>query len=668
MAKSHGWIGKVLIIDLTNHKVTKTPTSDFQPEKFLGGTGLNARIFWELGCPKVDPFNPDNPLLISPGPLSGLPGPFNRASASSISPQSFPDPLFTYSSAGGRYPAMLKYAGYDGLCIIGKSEKPVYILIDDSKVTIEDGADLWGVDVYETQRALFDRHPGITSLCCGIAGEKLTRLGAIINETGSAFGQGGFGAVMGSKNLKAIAVRGTGTINVAKPDEFLGLIDFIKAETESSWAVNALRYPVSGWPSASEITDKYRKKHAGCYGCPVQCQGLYDMPGAGKAYGMCASWSWFSLPLPRKEGPLAKDQYDSFVLPQKLGLNVFDLQHTQHFLSNCITEGILRPEDIELPVPGFFGGTATEREYLNALLEGAANNTSVYAQGGPRVGRYLGQKLLDRGKKDKYERLMQLLDNEFISWGQAMHWLCSTVSLLQWAMDTRDPCAASHDDAVAFANFNPLNFDKENRISQHFGLVGGHSTWLGNPANAYSWQLSFLGDMDLTDFHDSTTWDGAPRWDVEKTAAFCINNMHIKNSMTLCDHMGCPDSFFQPPDIDIRTLEARALSSVTGIDYDLERMWEAGEAINNLIRAVMIKREDRTRNDDTINNVAFDKPWQTSVAQAEPLDRAEFEALKDRFYALCGWDVATGWPTRSKLERLGLKEVADDLESIGKLP
>ena len=138
MAKSYGWAGKVLKVDLTNEKVNKVPTADYRPEEFIGGVGLNAKIFWELGCPKVDAFDPDNPLIISVGPLTGIYGPFGRGEVCAISPQCYPDELFTYSGFGGMFPAKMKHAGYDSIVILGKAEKPLYLSIRDEDVEIKD--------------------------------------------------------------------------------------------------------------------------------------------------------------------------------------------------------------------------------------------------------------------------------------------------------------------------------------------------------------------------------------------------------------------------------------------------------------------------------------------------------------------------------------------------
>lgn len=167
MSKLYGWAGKVLQVDLTDGSASTTPTRDYEPEKHIEGVGLNTRIFWELGCPQVCAFDPANPLNISVGPLTGLPGPFNRAEVCSISPQSYPEELFTYSGFGGKWPSELKYAGYDGIVIVGKAEKPAYVSIHDEEVEIKDAGDFWGLDTHEAQQAIIARDRGHPSFAPG---------------------------------------------------------------------------------------------------------------------------------------------------------------------------------------------------------------------------------------------------------------------------------------------------------------------------------------------------------------------------------------------------------------------------------------------------------------------------------------------------------------------
>jgi aldehyde:ferredoxin oxidoreductase len=124
--------------------------------------GLSSKIFWEMGCPQVAAFDDRNPLIIRVGPLTGLPGPFNRAILCSISPHTYPDELFTYSSFGGKFSSEMKYAGYDSILVTGKAETPGYISINDRDVLIGSAGDLWGLNLLETQRVLMADDPKVT--------------------------------------------------------------------------------------------------------------------------------------------------------------------------------------------------------------------------------------------------------------------------------------------------------------------------------------------------------------------------------------------------------------------------------------------------------------------------------------------------------------------------
>jgi aldehyde:ferredoxin oxidoreductase len=151
-----------------------------------------------------------------------------------------------------------------------------------------------------------------------------------------------------------------------------------------------------------------------------------------------------------------------------------------------------------------------------------------------------------------------------------------------------------------------------------------------------------------------------------------MTNQSLKNSLLLCNFASLPDSYFNPPEMDVRIFESESFSSVTGFDQDVDELWRAGERIWNLRRAVMVKREDRSRERDTYADGFFDSPW-TDIQDRDNvytayIDRAKFEALKDRYYELAGWDLKTGQPTRAKLEELDMKDVADDLETLAKLP
>jgi aldehyde:ferredoxin oxidoreductase len=369
MARSYGWAGKVLQVDLTNETVNKMPTANHGPEEFIGGVGFNAKIFWELGCPAVGAFDPGNPLIISVGPLTGAFGPFGKGEVCSISPQCYPDELFTYSGFGGMFPAKMKYAGYDSIVILGKADRPVYLSIRDQDAEIKDAGDLWGVDTFETQKVLMNDAPGASVLTIGQAGENLSRIAVIVNETKFAAGQGGFGAVMGSKNLKAITAQGTGSLTVAKPDKVLELTRTIMEENKKmNWLRQMFRTPYTAPQEIREVfAQKYFKKHCGCYGCPLQCHSVHYIPGIGLCGASCANWLW----APRF-GVDPKEIWEANVLSQRLGINTFEgIIGLPFLLALSLEAGILTreeiEEDIDLPTPKWFGGHGCKSRVLESV-------------------------------------------------------------------------------------------------------------------------------------------------------------------------------------------------------------------------------------------------------------------------------------------------------------
>jgi aldehyde:ferredoxin oxidoreductase len=625
MKTTFGWAGKILWVDLTNRKITEVPLSDFEPEKYIGGVGLNSRIFWELGAPRVGAFHPDSPLLIAVGPLTGAPGPFNRAEVSGIAPQSYPQEVFAYSGFGGKFPAELKYAGYDAVVVLGKSEKPVYVAIEDGAASIKNADQLWGLDTFETQKILAGRHPKASVLTIGPAGENLCRFAVLLNETASAAGQGGYGSVMGSKNLKAIAVRGTGSLKMADPDGFLSLVaDRNKAgEWLAGGAQSWGRFPLCGDPVSGEMQSKYLKKFAGCHGCPYQCMGFYDMPGIGKGAQMCVE-GWYGL-----VGKGSSEGYwEGNIMSQKLGINNFELLGAMQFILAAVGGGAVTKEDLGFDsIPHFdhateekFGSPKVHHEFLSFLLSGIADGKGLFAQGVARAAEKLGPAAVA-----VYEGL-------YPAHGYTNHWITSVASALHWATDTRDPFNSCHDY---------LQFGLDEKAARHFNVPGG----------------------DVED-PEGNTPDYKGTKNVyqrsEHLSVWVQNNQSLKNSLPMCEYSSFPTTYFHPPEMDIRIFESRFLSAVTGVDYDVARLWESGERIWNLRRAIMVDREKRERKNDTISHVWFEQVV-GDKGLAAPLDPRQWDELITRYYKLRGWSADNGRPTRKTLEALGMKNVADKM-------
>ena len=224
MTPSGGWVGKILRVDLTSGKISESSTFDYVP-KFIGGRGLGAKICWDEVSSGVGALDPENRLVLATGPLQGTLAPTSgRLTVVGKSPQTGPMESYVRSGVGGHFAPELKWAGYDALIIQGKASKPVYLWITDHKAEILDAAGLWGLDTYQTQQMIWKLHGDKTrAMVIGKAGEKRSRIASILTDTGNASSQGGFGGVMGSKNLKAIAIRGTGSVTVARPKELMQL-------------------------------------------------------------------------------------------------------------------------------------------------------------------------------------------------------------------------------------------------------------------------------------------------------------------------------------------------------------------------------------------------------------------------------------------------------------
>ncbi|MFW6369354.1 MAG: aldehyde ferredoxin oxidoreductase N-terminal domain-containing protein [Myxococcota bacterium] len=203
-----GSFGKVLKVDLSSGEISEISLPEEDYRRFVGGSGLAAKWFFDSRSFEKPPLSPESPLIIMNGPLAGTP--LAGSSRLEICGRSPLTGIWGESSIGGHFCPQLKGAGYDGIIVVGASEKPVYLLVTDEKVEIRDASHLWGVDTYETETKLKEEVGDKRCQVLGIgpAGENLVKYACVINDRGSAAGRCGMGAVMGSKKLKAVVARG----------------------------------------------------------------------------------------------------------------------------------------------------------------------------------------------------------------------------------------------------------------------------------------------------------------------------------------------------------------------------------------------------------------------------------------------------------------------------
>jgi aldehyde:ferredoxin oxidoreductase len=224
----YGYTGKILVIDLSNRKVTQREMNTRDCFEYIGGLGMNTKILLDEMDPPLDPLSEDNSLCFGTGPLVRTMAPTaNRTDVSAKSPLT---ELLGTSNSGYSWGPELKFCGYDHLIVKGKSQDPVYIFIDNGEVNILNASHLWGKDSWDTIRTLKNelRDEEIAVACIGVGGEKLVKFASIENGVYGAWGRTGLGAVMGSKNLKAITLRGHGDVTVSDTDGFLETVDEMK--------------------------------------------------------------------------------------------------------------------------------------------------------------------------------------------------------------------------------------------------------------------------------------------------------------------------------------------------------------------------------------------------------------------------------------------------------
>jgi aldehyde:ferredoxin oxidoreductase len=307
----NGYCGKMLFVDLTKGSHEVHELKEETAKQFIGGYGIGAKVLFDRMKPGADPLGPDNIIGFTTGPLTGtaalLSGRYTVVCKSPVTGG------WNDANSGGYFGPELKKAGFDAVFVEGASKKPVYVWIKDGNVEIKDAARLWGKDVVETEEALKAElgENKLRAAIIGPAGEKLSLISAVINDSHRAAGRGGCGAVMGSKNLKAVVVRGTGTVPVANPEKLKAanqdILDTIKngpaaqvAKAFSTFGTTMMTAasaisgdsPVKNWDGVGVVDfgeeagknfegavmdAKYRVKKYACANCPLGCGAIYDV-------------------------------------------------------------------------------------------------------------------------------------------------------------------------------------------------------------------------------------------------------------------------------------------------------------------------------------------------------------------------------------------------------
>jgi len=611
----YGYAGRILHIDLTTGKTYTEPLNEEYAKKYIGGIGLGIRLWLDHSKPGVDPFSPENPLILTTGPISGTVWPTggNGHAFVSKSPQSYG---VGEAKSHGSFGTELKRAGYDAVIFKGKAERPVYVWIDDDSIQILDASHLMGKSPAETEDAIREELGDyyIRVAAIGPAGEKLVRIACIINDKTRAAGRTGLGAVMGSKNLKAIAVRGTRDIEVAKPEEFM---EFVKEFHERMKGPATKKYRTLGTPenvlvhnslhcmptrnynnahfegaekvSGESLNERFVAKIIGCSSCAMRCEHVCvvaEGPYKGTMTRMEYEPLWAMGPY------CGIDRLDAIIKGMDLcnyyGMDSISAGVIVGFAMDCYENGIITDKDTD-GIEARFGN----HEALVQLLEKMGKREGIgdiLAEGVKIAGEKIGKGA---------EKLAQHIKGVEVT-GYDLR--CLKTAALGFAVSFR---GADHNRHGAYA------FDVKGKVNR-LVVEKGRGKMVKDMEDLYT----VIDSLIVCKFSRGTYYKG-------------IEDM------------------------------ARLYTLVTGIEMTPEELQRSGERINNVARIFNI-REGLGRKDDTLPWKVMNQPiTDEGPAKGAYVSQKELDLLLDDYYEARGW-TKEGIPTIEKLKELAM----DDLISI----
>ncbi len=633
----YGWCGKILNVDLSSMRVNELDTMDYA-DRFLGGRGIATRIYWEEVGPEVGAFDPENRLILMSGPLgaTGTQG-ASRFEVVGKSPMLMPEG-FCYGNLGGFFGPYLKRAGYDGVVISGRSEKPVYLWIHDGKAQMLDASLLWGKGVYAVRDILKETHgKNVRFVTTGVAGENMCRSANLMTDNeGSA--TGGFGAVMGSKNLKAVAVLGTGRPAVANPEE-------LKSLNKLAVKLNK-RDPLMA-PYPEEQVRRTGK--SSCYQCGLDCKYRNSFRTASgkdvvrKCQAMFVYFPWVM----GRPGESAETAVDATGICNDLSICTMEMYNIVQWLDTCYKAGYLTDKETGLEIAKL--GTLPFFEKLANMIARREGFGDVLAAGLLRAGEKLGSEARAH------------FANEVSGVGDGANYSAREYLMngLLYALEPRQPIAMLHE------------------ISWLTGLWVMHQS---NPESSPVTSAVFRAAA-------AKFWGNEQAWDLNthagkaQAAAKIIDRTYAKDSLLLCDSAWPIMVSSNTPDhVGDATLESRIFSAVTGRKTDEAGLHQYGERIFNLQRGVLLREGRRPKTDDVLKEFNFTDPVETVFMnpavivpgpgeevvsrKGKTLDRDVFEAMRKEFYNLRGWDAESGLQKAETLEGLGLSDLVQDLKQI----
>jgi len=625
--------GRVLQITLPK-RVVKEKLDPQLAQMFLGGLGYNAMILYNEVGPEVDPFSPDNIVVISPGTLDGTGAP--TACRTEISTKSPLTGIFGTGNFGGVWGQALKNAGYDTIVVRDKSPEPVYLLVDDERVEIRDAAHLWGKDSWDTADALKEElGEDFSVMAIGQAGENLVRNATVIIDREHAPGRSHVGAVFGDKKLKAIAVRGTGRPAVRSPEKFKKAVrDAVeRIENFPGWrATDKIGLTDLIMPDYTEVAEQYLIDGGDGFFCPCilgpyfGCNMIAEINEGEFAGTRVSVGITIGFHVAKRLGVSVPAAFKLREMSNRYGVDFytcgplnFALDLYQHgIITKADTDGLELTRENEPAIIELLGKIAN-REGLGDIL----------AEGTLRASRIIG-----RGS-DEHVRTMKGM--EFPGDPRINY---SPNELLSVQINPRggDDLKGTHG-VIAFPGqplwARRLNWSEDEYLvwvlKRHDMFDDVKKTVFGSPPKLYDLDTSML-----------------VKWYNDLTCVF--------NSLGFCMFS---DSF----EAMGPTLYAELYSAVTGHSITPVELMVAGERIFNVMRAYNAREGMRREHDDWPQRF-YDQPLKRGD-ETHTLSKETMDQSLHRYYELRGWDAKTGVPTQERLRELQLHDVADDMMNLG---
>ncbi len=629
-----GWKGKILKVDLTAAAITIEDLNPQRAEDFLGAAGLGAKMLYELVPPSLSAESPDIPVIFGAGPLVGTLAPSSgRLQVTHLSPITG---IFGDSNCGGDFAPELKYAGFDQVIITGRAKTPVYLWIDDNSVTLRDASRLWGKPAWDVDEQIKEELGDyrIKTALIGPAAQNGVLYGIVIINKYRTLAKTGPGTTLARKNFLGIAVRGSGGIPIARPEEFEQKCEQLRASMKASptyadYTVMgtlglADQYQATGrLPTKNRLEaqapnelyarisnevfrKEYKVRDVACFNCPVRCSHWFEVR-KGRYAGQKGEKPEL-VALEACGTLLANYDFGSICFLQNattnLGLDIMEFGNTLAWAMEVYEKGIITTAETG-GIPLDWGNADSIEELLHQTVE-MRGFGKIIGLGVKRAAQLFGSESEKMAMQVKGYGMSLVEVRNAPSWGLAF----ATASRGGDHLKALPAVVGGSEEMI-------LDLFGTNKVLDHLSPEG--------KGNAVAWFENYCAVLD---------------------------------SIGLCK-LGYKLGWVDPREL------APLLTFATGVDYGFSRLMKCGERIYNVEKAFNVRR-GLGRKEDTLPRRFFEEPVKAGPRQGETLGPI-FDRMLDDYYLARGWDPASGLQESRGLKDLGLDEVAADLKKEGRL-